>query len=78
VEIARERFEDGLWVVALFKEAGLAASNGEVRRLIRGGGCYVDDKRVTDDARVITCTEVADGQLTIRAGKKNRRRVILV
>jgi tyrosyl-tRNA synthetase len=77
VAVPRERLDEGIWVVALFTEVGLARSNGEVRRLIKGGGCYVGDERVSDDTRTITSQDFEDGQLTLRAGKKNRRRFVL-
>jgi tyrosyl-tRNA synthetase len=37
-----------LWVPRLLKEAGLAPSTSEARRLIEGGGVTVDDARVDD------------------------------
>jgi tyrosyl-tRNA synthetase len=39
---------DSLWVPRLLKEAGLASSTSEARRLIEGGGVTVDDARVDD------------------------------
>jgi tyrosyl-tRNA synthetase len=67
---------EGVWVVKLFVDSGLAKSNGEVRRLIKGGGCYLNDDRITDDTLSVTLDDLQDGQLMIRAGKKNRRRVV--
>ncbi len=68
---------EGLTVVRLLVLAGLAASNGEARRLIQGGGCYLDEKRVTDEKHRLTAADCAGGQLTLRAGKKNRRRIVV-
>jgi tyrosyl-tRNA synthetase len=51
---------------ALFFKAGLAASKGEARRLIRGGGARVDDVVVADEAQVIG----AQGTIKLSAGKK--------
>jgi tyrosyl-tRNA synthetase len=67
---------EGVWVVKLFVDSGLAKSNGEVRRLIKGGGCYLNDERITDDTLSVSLDDLRDGQLMIRAGKKNRRRVV--
>jgi len=47
--------------------AGLAASNGEARRLIRGGGARLDDTVITDEAQVIS----GDAVLKLSAGKKH-------
>jgi len=41
--------EDGAWIVAALKAAGLAASSSEGRRAIAAGGVRVDGERVTDD-----------------------------
>jgi tyrosyl-tRNA synthetase len=37
------------WIVKLMVLAGAAASNGEARRLIKGGGVYLDGNKVTDE-----------------------------
>jgi tyrosyl-tRNA synthetase len=50
----------------LFVAAGLAASNGESRRLIQGGGAKVDDVKVESDSEEI---KPKDG-MKISSGKK--------
>jgi len=66
----------GLSVIRLLVVAGLAQSNGEGRRLVQGGGCYLNNERVTDGQRQVTKADFAAGELFLRAGKKNRRRVV--
>ncbi len=56
----------GIPAFALFVKAGLAASNGEARRLIRGGGARVNDVTVADEAQIITLQDGAK----LSAGKK--------
>jgi tyrosyl-tRNA synthetase len=56
----------GLPAFALFVRAGLAASNGEARRLIRGGGARLNDVVIADEAQVIS----GDAVLKLSAGKK--------
>ena len=68
---------EGIWVVGLFAESGLCRSNSDARRLIRGGGCYLNGDRVTDDKYAVTAVDVVDGQIMLRAGKKKLRRVII-
>ena len=46
---AAGELEAGIPAFRLFALAGLAASNGEARRLIRGGGARVNDAPVTDE-----------------------------
>ena len=49
VEVARADLEAGLWVVDGLRRAGLVASNGEARRLIKNGGARVNDVVVGDE-----------------------------
>jgi tyrosyl-tRNA synthetase len=65
-----------LWVVKLFVDAGMCASNGEARRLIQGGGAYVNEKQVTDPNFSVTSGDLADGSLHLSAGKKRHKRVV--
>ena len=39
---------EGIWFPKLMAEAGLCKSNGEARRLIQGGGAYLNDQRISD------------------------------
>ena len=48
-----------------------ASSNGEARRLIRGGGAKLNDQPILDDEYEITAQDAnADGAIKISAGKK--------
>jgi tyrosyl-tRNA synthetase len=66
VVIPAAEFGAGLPAFAVFVRAGLAASNGEARRLIRGGGARLDDVVIADEALVI----VAKPEQKLSAGKK--------
>ncbi len=62
---------EGWRLVALLTEAGVTASNGEATRLIRSGGIYVNDRRVTDEKARLHPDEAMDGKLfLVRKGKK--------
>jgi tyrosyl-tRNA synthetase len=50
--------------------AGLAASNGEARRLIAGGGVRVHDAVVDDPQRKLGPADALSGVVLLRAGKK--------
>ena len=58
----------GLSVVQLLVRAGLAASGGEAKRLIQGGGVSVDEAKVTDLQATINAAK--DGRLVLQVGKK--------
>jgi tyrosyl-tRNA synthetase len=59
-------------LVALLAEAGVAQSRSEATRLIRGGGIYVNDQRITDEKHQLTLDGAIEGQLFIvRKGKRD-------
>ena len=78
VEIASGEFADGIAAFALFARAGLAASNGEARRLIKGGGARLNDAPLADEAQKVTAADAADGIIKLSAGKKRHALVKLI
>jgi tyrosyl-tRNA synthetase len=76
IEIARAKLDAGLGVPAAFVEAGLVSSNGEARRLIKGGGLRVNDAVITDERMVLTLRELTpEGVIKLSLGRK--RHVLL-
>ncbi len=73
--VARTEVARGVNVVELFRRTGLVASNGEARRLIRGGGARLNDQKVEDEAMTVGLDDLVDGQLLLSAGKKRHARV---
>jgi tyrosyl-tRNA synthetase len=70
VAVARDDLA-GLSVVDALRRAGLAASNGEARRLIRGGGARVNDRLVEDENAGLSEADIdADGVIKLSAGRK--------
>ncbi|MBX9858499.1 MAG: tyrosine--tRNA ligase [Sphingomonas sp.] len=59
---------DSIALVDALVALGFAASKGEARRLIKGGGARVDGDKVTDEAWVIT---IGAEPVRLSAGKKN-------
>jgi tyrosyl-tRNA synthetase len=53
IELPAAELEAGIPAFALFVKAGLSSSNGEARRLIRGGGARLNDAVITDEAQII-------------------------
>ena len=68
--IPREELVRGLSVVELLRRTGLAASNGEARRLIRGGGARLNEVKVEDDAMQVGVDQLVDDRLLLSAGRK--------
>jgi tyrosyl-tRNA synthetase len=61
----------GIPAFELFRRAGLAASNSEARRLIKGGGARINDAKLDDEAASIGAEAVgAGGVIKLSAGRK--------
>ena len=77
-EIARAEVEQGLGILSAFVQAGLAKSNSEVRKLIRGGGVRIDDAPVRDEKALLTLDQFGSGEpLKLSVGKKKHALLIL-
>ena len=72
-QVEQAALQAGIPVVRLLAQSGLAASNGEARRLIRGGGARVNDAPVTDEAMLVTPADLRDGAVKLSAGRKQHR-----
>lgn len=71
VEIPKADLEAGLGILTAFVTAGLCASNGDVRRNIKGGAVRINDKAEQNDKRQLDLNDVtADGVIKLSLGKK--------
>lgn len=70
VVVPTAELEAGIPAFALFLRAGLAASNGEARRLIQQGGGKVNDVVVKDAQAPLSSADLRDGVVKLTAGKK--------
>lgn len=64
-------------MVAALKAVDFAASNGEARRLIRGGGARLNDTQITDEDHRLTAADFVDGKAKISAGKKRHALLVI-
>ena len=64
-------------VIDLMVKAGLCKSLGEGRRLIAGGGVYVNDDKVTEPDQEVSEKDFGTEGLMIRKGKKAFHRIVL-
>ncbi|HPN83964.1 MAG TPA: tyrosine--tRNA ligase [Victivallales bacterium] len=69
--------EDSVWIIRMFTESGLCSSNGEARRLIKGGGAYINGKKIEDPEFRISCEKIRNEETIIAAGKKNFKKIVL-
>ncbi|MBO0732824.1 MAG: tyrosine--tRNA ligase [Methylocapsa sp.] len=70
IEISASELQAGLGVLTAFVKAGLAASTGEARRQIKGGGLKVNDRTVTDERSAIRQADIINGAVKLSLGKK--------
>ncbi|OAZ75516.1 Tyrosine--tRNA ligase [Acetobacter pasteurianus] len=70
-EVAEADMAAGIPVFRLFAEAGLVKTNGEARRLVRGGGARLNNDVIQDENKLITQQDMVDGAIKLSAGKKH-------
>ena len=69
-------FQDGtIGVLTLLVKCGLAASNGEARKLVQGGGVSIDGEKVADFKMTLSAADFAEERI-IKKGKKTFHKVI--
>ncbi len=69
--VARGALEAGIDLAVLMADSGAAASRGEARRLMRGGGVRVNGTRVKGMRRQLGIPDLIDGRfIVVRIGKK--------
>jgi len=71
VEVPRDTLAGGVPAFELFVRAGLAASNGEARRLIKGGGARVNDVAIKGETQPVSLADLdPQGLIKLSAGRK--------
>ncbi len=70
VLVPAAELDAGIPAFALFVRAGLAASNGEARRLIQGGGGRINGDALADAAAMVGTPQIKDGAIKLSSGKK--------
>lgn len=68
--------KNGIPVYILFEETDLCATRSEARRLISQGGGYVNGIKIDAFDRIIGLSDMDNGSILLRAGKKKYIRVI--
>jgi tyrosyl-tRNA synthetase len=69
--VPRDLLARGIPAFELFSLAGLAVTNGEARRLIRGGGARINDTVVENETRPVSLADLdPQGMLKLSAGRK--------
>jgi tyrosyl-tRNA synthetase len=71
IDVPSAELERGIPAFEALRRAGLAASNGEARRLIKGGGAYLNDAPIAAETDAVTLkSRNKDGVIKLSAGRK--------
>ena len=71
VALPRDALERGIAAFELFARAGLAASNSEARRLIKGSGARINDVVVKSETQSVSLADLdPQGLIKLSAGRK--------
>ncbi len=71
MEVPRAELERGIPAFALLARSGLAASNGEARRLIKQGGARLNDETIASETQAVALADLGTGgTIKLSAGKK--------
>ena len=79
LEVSRGELEVGIAAYELLCRAGLTASNGEARRLIKGGGGRLNNRQIADETATVGLADSDDdGLIKLSAGKKRHALVRVI
>ncbi len=70
-ELERSTLEGGAELLDLLVSSSLAKSKGEARRLVTGGGVYINNVRATEVSKTLTLDDLGtETMIVLRSGKK--------
>jgi tyrosyl-tRNA synthetase len=78
VELPASALAEGIAATEFMVRTGLASSKGEAARLIKQGGFYINDERVTHERGKVSAAQAVDGRIKARKGQRERRIVRIV
>ena len=70
IAVEHDALERGVPAFELFVRAGLAASNGEARRLIKGGGARLNDAVIANETQIVSTRDSSGDFIKLSAGRK--------
>ena len=78
VELDKALFDgDGLWIARLLVDTGMCKSTSDARRLVQGGAVAIDDVKISDPSFAVRRDGLSGAAFTLKAGKKNFKRIVL-
>lgn len=75
--LSLSKLNDGIGIIDLFAEAGLASTKSDARRLVEQGGAFINEEKISDIKALIGKEKLdRDNEMILRAGKKRFMRII--
>ncbi|UTC93373.1 tyrosine--tRNA ligase [Treponema denticola] len=75
--LSLSKLNEGIGVIDLFAEAGLASTKSDARRLVEQGGAFINEEKISDIKTLIGKEKLdKDNEMILRAGKKRFMRII--
>lgn len=75
LSISANEIESGISIIDIFAKSSLCSSRSEARRLIEQGGAKINDLQISDLDYIVTNTDIKDGDIILKAGKKRFFRI---
>jgi len=76
-ELAALALGEGFEILKIMQIAGIISGTSEGRRLIKEGGAYLNNERITAHDQIVTPADFTDGKILLRKGKKVYHQIIL-
>ena len=77
ITYTKAQFEAGIDLISVLVDTKLCSGRGDARRNMEQGGVKINDEKITDPARKLEESDIADGSIIIRKGKKNIYKVVI-
>ena len=75
--LSLSKLNEGIGVLDLFAEAGLASTKSDARRLVEQGGAFINEEKISNIKAIIGKEKLdKDKEMILRAGKKRFMRII--
>lgn len=75
--LSLSKLDEGIGIIDLFAEAGLASTKSDARRLVEQGGAFINEEKISDIKAIIGKEKLdKDNEMILRAGKKRFMRII--
>ena len=77
--ISKKKLSEGINIIELIFQNGLASSKSEVRRILKNNGIRVNDNVINDEKKIINMENVSkDNSIKLSIGKKNHLKVKII